>query len=77
MARASVFVHASRYETFGVVAAEALAAGLPVVATDSGGVTEILGAEPERLGALVGGRRSGIPAAAILRLLGGALGRDA
>ncbi len=53
MARASVFVHASRYETFGVVAAEALAAGLPVVATDSGGVTEILGAEPERLGALV------------------------
>jgi glycosyltransferase involved in cell wall biosynthesis len=53
MARASIFVHASRYETFGVVAAEALAAGLPVVATDSGGVTEILGVAPERLGALV------------------------
>ena len=42
MARASVFVHASRRETFGVVVAEALAAGLPVVATASGGVGEIM-----------------------------------
>jgi glycosyltransferase involved in cell wall biosynthesis len=53
MARASVFLHGSRSETFGVVAAEALAAGLPVVATDSGGVTEILGPDPAALGALV------------------------
>ena len=53
MARASLFVHPSPRETFGVVAVEALATGLPVVATDSGGVTEILGPEPERLGALV------------------------
>lgn len=53
MARASLFVHPSHRETFGVVAAEALSTGLPVVATDSGGVTEILGPEPERLGALV------------------------
>ncbi len=53
MAQASVFVHASPRETFGVVAAEALASGMPVVATDSGGVTEILGAEPDALGALV------------------------
>jgi glycosyltransferase involved in cell wall biosynthesis len=53
MARASVFVHPSRRETFGVVAVEALATGMPVVATDSGGVTEILGPEPELLGALV------------------------
>jgi glycosyltransferase involved in cell wall biosynthesis len=53
MARASLFVHGSRSETFGVVAAEALAAGLPVVATDSGGVTEILGADPTALGAIV------------------------
>ncbi|HET9345233.1 MAG TPA: glycosyltransferase [Candidatus Limnocylindrales bacterium] len=53
MARASIFVHPSRRETFGVVAVEALATGMPVVATDSGGVTEILGAEPDRLGALV------------------------
>ena len=31
MARAGVFVHPSPYETFGIVAVEALAAGLPVV----------------------------------------------
>lgn len=46
MARASLFVHASRRETFGVVAAEALASGTPVIATDSGGVTEILDTDP-------------------------------
>jgi glycosyltransferase involved in cell wall biosynthesis len=43
MARATVFVHPSPGETFGVVAAEALAAGLPVAATPSGGVEEIVG----------------------------------
>lgn len=43
MARAGLFVHPSPSETFGVVAAEALAAGLPVAATPSGGVDEILG----------------------------------
>jgi glycogen(starch) synthase len=53
MAQAGLFVHPSPRETFGVVAVEALATGLPVVAADSGGVTEILGAEPDRLGALV------------------------
>ena len=53
MARASLFVHPSPRETFGVVAVEALATGLPIVATDSGGVTEILGPEPGRFGALV------------------------
>jgi glycosyltransferase involved in cell wall biosynthesis len=53
MARASVFVHPSPRETFGVVAVEALASGTPVVAVDSGGVTEILGADPARVGALV------------------------
>ncbi len=45
MERAAVFVHPSPYETFGVVAAEALAAGLPVAATPSGGVPEILGGD--------------------------------
>jgi len=53
MARAALFVHPSPRETFGVVAVEALAAGLPVVATDSGGVTEIMGPHPDRLGAIV------------------------
>jgi glycosyltransferase involved in cell wall biosynthesis len=53
MARAACFVHPSSRETMGVVAAEALASGLPVVATDSGGVTEVLGSEPTTLGALV------------------------
>lgn len=53
MRRASLFVHPSPRETFGVVAVEALASGLPVVATDSGGVTEILGRDPEALGAIV------------------------
>ncbi|HEY8439657.1 MAG TPA: glycosyltransferase, partial [Candidatus Limnocylindrales bacterium] len=53
MARADLFVHPSPRETFGVVAVEALAAGLPVVATRSGGVDEILGEEPDRYGAIV------------------------
>lgn len=43
MAEADVFVHPSAYETFGVVAAEAAASGLPVAATPSGGVPAILG----------------------------------
>ena len=53
MAGASLFVHPSPRETFGVVAVEALASGTPVVATDSGGVTEILGPEPDQVGAVV------------------------
>ncbi len=53
MARASLFVHPSPRETFGVVAVEALASGLPVVATDSGGVSEILGPNPDDVGVLV------------------------
>ncbi|MBA3876669.1 MAG: hypothetical protein C0498_07000 [Anaerolinea sp.] len=43
MARAALFIHPSPWETFGIVAAEALAMGLPVVATPSGGVEEIVG----------------------------------
>ena len=52
MARASVLVHASTRETFGMTAAEALATGTPVVAADSGGMTETVGSDPG-LGAIV------------------------
>ena len=51
MARASLLVHPSRRETFGVAPVEALAAGLPVVASDIGPLREILGDDPG-LGAL-------------------------
>ncbi len=37
-----VFVMSSQSETFGLVNAEAIASGLPVIATDSGGVPEII-----------------------------------
>jgi glycosyltransferase involved in cell wall biosynthesis len=53
MASATVLVQPSPRETFGMVVTEALACGLPVVAVDSGGVTEIMGPDPARLGALV------------------------
>jgi glycosyltransferase involved in cell wall biosynthesis len=43
MRHAAVFVHPSPHETFGMVAAEALASGLPMAATPSGGVDEIVG----------------------------------
>lgn len=69
MARASVFVHASRYETFGVVVAEALAAGMPVVATDSGGVGETLRPDPDALGALVAVGDAPALGAALIRTL--------
>jgi glycosyltransferase involved in cell wall biosynthesis len=49
MRTASLFVHPSKSESFGVVAAEALCSGLPVVSVPNGGVEEILGGD-ESLG---------------------------
>ena len=68
MARAAVFVHPSPHETFGVVAAEALASGLPVAAVPSGGVEEILG--PDGLnGEIAAGTDDHALAAAVGRVL--------
>ena len=68
-ARADLFVTASRGETYGMVVTEALARGIPVLATRVGGLPEALGHTP-------GGQRPGVlvppddPAA-----LAGALGQ--
>ncbi len=54
-ASADVLVHASRAETYGLVVTEALAHGLPVIASEVGGVGEALGegADGTRPGLLV------------------------
>jgi glycosyltransferase involved in cell wall biosynthesis len=48
-ASADLVVHPSRAETYGMVITEALARGIPVVATDVGGTREALGTT-ERFG---------------------------
>jgi glycosyltransferase involved in cell wall biosynthesis len=52
-AAADLLVLASRAETYGMVVSEALARGMPVLATDVGGVTEALGGNGARPGLLV------------------------
>ena len=44
--RADLLLHPSRGETYGMVVAEALAHGLPVIASDVGGLPEALGQAP-------------------------------
>jgi glycosyltransferase involved in cell wall biosynthesis len=43
--RADAFVLATRQETYGMAAAEAIAHGLPVVSTDTGAIAAIVGSE--------------------------------
>lgn len=67
LADGDVFVHAAKTEGLGIAALEAMAAGVPVVVTAVGGLTEIV--EHEKTGLLV---ESGNPRAladAVLRLL--------
>jgi glycosyltransferase involved in cell wall biosynthesis len=52
-ATADLVVLASRGETYGMVLAEALAHGVPVLTTDVGGVREALGTDGDRLAGLV------------------------
>jgi glycosyltransferase involved in cell wall biosynthesis len=65
--RADAFVLSSAQEGYGLVAAEAMASGLPVVVTDSGGPGEILGKQGEA-GLLVPARDPAALAAAMIRL---------
>ena len=41
-ARASVFLHATRIESFGIAIVEALASGTPVISTNVGGIPDII-----------------------------------
>jgi D-inositol-3-phosphate glycosyltransferase len=66
--RASLFVMPSYYESFGISVVEAMAFGLPVVASDSGGLREVIGHNGS--GALVPKRNPKAFADAIIRSLG-------
>jgi glycosyltransferase involved in cell wall biosynthesis len=73
-AAADLMVLASRAETYGMVVTEALSRGVPVVATEVGGVTEALGygADGMRPGLLVPPEDSPALAAALGAWLGDA-----
>lgn len=73
--RASVFVLSSRYETLPTVLIEALACGLPVVATPCTGVREILAGG--KFGTILGSSEPEEMAAGIVAALGQVADRDA
>lgn len=64
---ADVAAFPSRYEPFGIVALEAMAAGLPVVVGDVGGLKEIVGAD--EVGLRIAPSSPGALSAALLTLL--------
>jgi glycosyltransferase involved in cell wall biosynthesis len=74
IARADVFVLTSRYEGFGNVLIEAMACGVPVVATSSAGSRDIV--ETDVDGLLVEEHEPAAVAAALERLLGDAALRE-
>jgi D-inositol-3-phosphate glycosyltransferase len=76
MARASVLVHPSPSETFGVVAAEAIFSGLPVAARQSGGVPWVIDLSGG-YGAVADGDGAAAFASAIRTVLDGSLTVDA
>ena len=67
MASADALIHGSETEPFGLVAAEAVAAGLPLIVPDSGGCTALADAHAS---VLYAARDPAACAAAILRLIG-------
>lgn len=76
-ADADVLVLASRGETYGMVVSEALAHGLPVIATSAGGIPEALGVarDGSRPGVLVPSGDAGALAGALADWLDDASGR--
>ncbi len=68
MAAADLYVQPSRAEAFGMAAAEAMAAGLPVIASRTGGLPEVV--DDGATGLLVPPDDPAALAAAILRLAG-------
>jgi glycosyltransferase involved in cell wall biosynthesis len=77
-AAADLLVVASRAETYGMVVTEALARGIPVIATEVGGLPGALGYDPDgqRPGLLVPAGDSAALAAALRRWIGDAVLRQ-
>jgi glycosyltransferase involved in cell wall biosynthesis len=73
--QADVFVLPSRFESMSYTLLEAMACGLPCIATDVGGNADLV--ESERTGLLVPPRNPAALAAAMLRLAGSPLEREA